>query len=419
MLIAENLNINNDVYNCTPTLFHIKRFFQMPIDKRIALLDCITFVREIAAFMTVNGNEPMNEAYMSRAEKFDIKTLLIPVGRSSMQQIKDAQKNGFKICIGKINSLDDLIHAIQSSPDYILLPEAIDTETLRKYIEAIDPAEVEAVAEQIDIFGEDSSKLNFETTKIRPEGTDLRVISFNILTTFWNHQPAVEPRSAGIVKALEGLKPDLGGLQEAEIRWYNELKDKIAPYSFVILEDEDLQGSITPRLIYNSEKFRQIESGLLPYTDKWLRCLHWAILEDKESGKRLILTNTHWDLTAEKRMANAKLMCEYISALKEKYRLPVICTGDYNCTSESEEFNYFLNTVSLKDSLDASPVKENETITSSFNPKFVEAPRKESEVIDHAVISEELIPLAARLVVDPDLLRSTDHIPLISDLKFK
>ncbi len=405
-------------YTFTKDEAHCRLFFGLPADTRKALIDKVSFVYETDGFIFGNGDNPINEIYLSEARKNRAETILVPANITSVQQVREAQKNGFKVCFIKADNIDAIVNGLLLSPDCILINRDYDIEALCQFLLSVDSSTIEPIARQIDLSIPGEYTINSETVSLRPNGTELRVISFNILAPLWNHRPQVAPRAEAIISALHRFTPDLGGLQEAEAIWYKALNDKIAPFDFVKLSDDSLQSSISPRLIYDTRKFRQIEAGLIPYTDSWLRCLHWAVLEEIESGRRLILTNTHWDLTSGKRMENAKLMEQYLADLKARFNLPVICTGDFNCVKDSPEFEHILNAAALRDAIFSSPYKENDMISSHFNPRYYTSPCAGSNLIDHVLTSCEFEPLAARFVLDKKLMSASDHLPLIADFKW-
>ncbi len=392
-------------------------FFCKTPDERAAIFDKVQFVHEIDAFSPQNRNQPLNEIYLAQVPD-GCKTLSVARGNlTSVQQVKTAREKGYKICIGPLKNTDQVAVALQLSPDYILLAKDLDKAKLRKAILAQKKPD-KNFREPIDISKPGDYVLNYSSAAQRTDGTRLRVISFNILAQYWNHQPQIAPRAGAVIDAIHHFKPDLIGLQEAQKEWYEALENRIAPYQFVRQKvPADQKENPSCNILFNAERFRQIDGGILPFTDRWIRCLHWVLLEDRRTSERFIFTNTHWDLSVPKRLKNSRMMCDYLRILTARYNVPVICTGDFNSSVESAELNNLMKTMSLKDAVAVAPVTENKNIASSFWPVITTAPYKNVKHIDHVLVSPELTPLSARLILDKKLLNVSDHLPLVVDLK--
>ncbi len=387
---------------------------------RAALLDRVSFVREIDAFQPENKNLPLNETYLELAAQQSKKTLLTPCTGgtvSSRRQIRVAREKGYRVCLGPINNIKDAVFAVLSEPDAILLDSTLDADTLRTELLSTHP-NVTNPTLPIDLSVPSDFKLNYARVARRTEGTHWRVLSFNILAGSWNHKPAISTRADGVAEIIRHLAPDFIGLQEVQKEWYFALKDRVAPYRFVTHPDGSVpEGEPSCHLLFNAEKFRQIASGVRAYTDRWLRCLHWSVLEDIKTGKRVILTNTHWNLTEKTRIVNAILMSVFIRELAAEYDAPVVCTGDFNTAVSRPDLQLFLTQSGFLDAVSTAPVTENRGISSWYWPVTSDTPYLGIPHIDHVIVSPGVRPLAAFLVLDPKILQVSDHLPLVVDLQ--
>ncbi len=392
-------------------------FFSKSPGKRAEIFDKVNFVYEIEAFLPKNKKLPLNEIYFSQVKPNSGRTLLV-AGNSltSVQQIKEAQAKGYKVCLGPLKNINEVVIALQAAPDYILLEKSLEKAKLRAAIMA-QGKPVKNDREPIDLSGKGNFVLNYPSSAKRSSGTRLRILSYNILASCWNHMPQIAPRAPVIAEAIHHFKPDLIGIQEVEMPWYKALKNKIAPYQFVRQKDPADQGNPSCNILFNAERFRQLDGGILPYTDKWIRCLHWALLEDINTKERFLFTNTHWDLSIPKRLKNSRMMSAYLKDLTAKYDVPVICTGDFNSNTDSEELKELLKSTRLKNAVLEAPMKENDGISSCYWPVVSSTPYKGVKHIDHVLVSPELTLLSARLVLDRKLLEASDHLPLVVDLK--
>ena len=212
------------------------------------------------------------------------------------------------------------------------------------------------------------------------------------------------------------LAPDFAGLQELDSVWYVELEKLIKPYRFARNPYKECMCAV----IYDSTKYKQVDGGVLPFTNKTIRCLRYTLLEDLKSGKKILVTNTHWDLTVEKRLKNANLMLQQIKDLQKKYPgIPVVCTGDFNCSVLRKELQLFLQGSGFIDTSDAAPISENKMVASWISPRYAVTPLPNSRQIDHVIVSGDWHILSAKLLFAPKLLQSSDHLPIVTDLKYK
>ena len=90
---------------------------------------------------------------------------------------------------------------------------------------------------------------------------------------------------------------------------------------------------------YKRDKFTLIEDGYLLYdgmNDCNSKGLTWAVLEEKENGRRWAFVSTHfWWMyrgqeDSDQRVENAKQLKAVCDSIVEKYHIPVIIGGDFN-----------------------------------------------------------------------------------------
>ena len=254
---------------------------------------------------------------------------------------------------------------------------------------------------------------NYPGNLQRAKNTDLRVLSYNILAQCWNrHMRHAEERAADVIEIIRNTAPDTAGLQELDPIWYKLLDGKIEPWKFA----RDPYDSNMCAVIYDSRRFRQIDGGVMKYTDLRIRCLRWTLLEEIKTQRKLLITNTHWDLTVPKRMANSQLMVQYIAELKKRFPgVPVICTGDFNSTVESTELTQLLQKTNLLDSVDIAGKTENKFTCSVIDAKLgVLRPSKRH--IDHILVPAGTTVLSSKLLYSPVTMRASDHLPLLADV---
>lgn len=391
-------------------------FLNKSPQERAELVNRVKLVTEISGFAP-GKNLPLNEVLMEQAKKAGAK-ILFASKDSFTFQVRQAHRQGFQVCMPAQN-INDVILAILKSVDFILV-DGLEPGIVRERLLADYTGKTLPWYPSLNLNQKGNFVLNYRTAVPRTPGSDLRVLTFNLLAETWTKtnpsvQLCLQPRARLVIDFIREFAPDLIGLQEVGVEWYAALENSLEPYRFIKEAAPEHQGKVFCALLYNSECYRQLDGGVFPFTDPRLRCLHWALFENIQTGKRFILTNTHWDLTPEKRMANAKQMVEYIAQLQEKYEVPVICTGDFNADTASTEFKQLLKIAKLQDAMVTAPHKENNRIASCYAPEYQAAPSRDEAQIDHILFSEKVSPLSARLILDETLLLASDHLPLITD----
>lgn len=148
---------------------------------------------------------------------------------------------------------------------------------------------------------------------------------------------------------------DIFGAQEVLHHQLTDLLDRLPEFAYVGVgrEDGKTKGEYAP-IFYRKDRFSVEKSG-----NFWLaedmnavgkkgwdaaceRVATWAILKDKNTGKRLFFLNTHLDHMGKvARHEGALLVIDQATKLSEG--LPVIVTGDFNATPDDEPIQVLVN----------------------------------------------------------------------------
>ncbi|MBO5958513.1 MAG: endonuclease/exonuclease/phosphatase family protein, partial [Lentisphaeria bacterium] len=210
---------------------------------------------------------------------------------------------------------------------------------------------------------------------------------------------------------IKKAAPDFAGLQEVDM--YRLLTPLLAPYKF-IKEPQNMCA-----ILYDSTKYRELEAGTIPFHEKIshrIRCLNWALFEALDSKKKIIVTNTHWDLTDKTRAINSEKMVLYITELQKKFPgVPIVCTGDFNTFTKKLPLQNFMQKTGLKDAIETAPAVENKRVCSYFYPFCQKKPPTPSYHIDHIIATDDLRPLSASLICGGIVYEASDHLPVIAD----
>ena len=266
-----------------------------------------------------------------------------------------------------------------------------------------------------------------------PMPQPLTVLSFNIRYDNRADGPNRWQHRREAVAALIG-PVQVAGLQEVLHSQLTDLKEALPDFTAVGVgrDDGKQQGEYSP-ILYRTARFELRDSGTF-----WLsaepekvgskgwdaslpRICTWAKLFDKENAREFYFFNTHFDHRGEQaRLESAKLIVKQVAALRGAS--PVILTGDFNATPESEPIQAILTTANaagtrLADSRTlskANPVGP-ETTWNGFEKVM---PNRR---IDFAFIGGPLEVLTYEEVVDqlPDDRFPSDHFPVRIKIAFE
>lgn len=240
---------------------------------------------------------------------------------------------------------------------------------------------------------------------VKPETTDIRVMSFNIQAELWGGPP-IEGREEKLNTLLMEYLPDVVGLQEVTAPWYEYLsKYEGEKYCFVDKVNENGDTNYSP-LIYNKDTTELLKHGTRIYSrgnDPKLRLLSWGLFKNKETGSKFIVTSTHWDIGSNADMitVQAAEMGKWVKEFHQKYGVPVISTGDYNRKVTTDQFRNF---VAISGFIDGNTAK---TITEQD---------KNAETIDHIMASGDVVFNEFKILRDEFATSISDHKPMYADI---
>jgi endonuclease/exonuclease/phosphatase family metal-dependent hydrolase len=233
------------------------------------------------------------------------------------------------------------------------------------------------------------------------ESLPLRVMTFNI--RYNNPDDSLnnwQYRTDVAAETILEYDVDLLGTQEVLVNQLCDLKERLPQYAAIGVGRADgKEAGEYGAIFYKKDKFEVEKSGTF-----WLsetpevagskgwdgaceRVATWAILKEKHSRKQLFFINTHLDHVGKiARREGVKLLLE--RAKTESNGLPVIITGDFNASPESEAIQQVLTDGKFFDTrLLAPSVPE---INSTFHG-FGKAPAEEREIIDYVFVTKDVI----------------------------
>ena len=216
-----------------------------------------------------------------------------------------------------------------------------------------------------------------------------------------------------IVGTQEGLRNQLDDLQNnlPEYKWYGIARD-----------DGNTRGEHSA-IFYKKDKFNVLDSGnfwLSQTPDKpgfgWdarnNRICTWLKMKEKGSKKTFYVFNVHYDHRGvEARKESSKLILAKILSIAGTQ--PVIFTGDFNGSKQSEWYNTINNSNLLKDAL--TEVDHPYINNGSFNA--FQQHNSSNEIIDHIFITKQWKPVRYGIITDTYHGKfPSDHYPVLVEL---
>ena len=178
---------------------------------------------------------------------------------------------------------------------------------------------------------------------VKPLNSDLRLMSCNVLATFWDESSAAEGISfdmrTEIFKSyLQVFDPDVLGLQEVCNDWLSCLQTICGDgNTWKLATGGGARIYFVNPILYRADRYQLVTEGWINYSQgnsqAWGgRYMTWAVLESIATGERFALVNVHWSGHWLPEL-NAVQATETLAKLKElqsTYNCQVCITGDFN-----------------------------------------------------------------------------------------
>lgn len=260
-------------------------------------------------------------------------------------------------------------------------------------------------------------------------GSPLRVLQFNIrIISNSDGMNNWYYRCGDVVAFCRNVCPDIIGMQEVTVPQRTYMMECLPDYACIGLgRDGGQRGEHSP-VFYLKEKFILEDSGTF-----WLsetpervsigwdaacnRIFCWTILRNRQTGERFFYANTHFDHAGELARDNSALLSKQ-RITQYAQGLPVIVTGDFNCSSLSNCYSLMLNTEGTRPLCDAWKVARISEGPVGTYHGWGKTQSMESNRIDIIFTSPEINVLR---VVSDDYTRRprmlSDHTPVYVDME--
>ena len=175
-------------------------------------------------------------------------------------------------------------------------------------------------------------------------GDTMSVLSFNLYGG-----ADYDNRKNAVLNVIATYLPDTFGIQEGKDAWVNFFASALSEYyaQVGLGNQEDGYTETFNHIYYRKDRFNLIEGGTIWLSDniheagsklpesKRVRIATYALLEDRESGKRLLHVNTHLD--NQSALAREKQL-NIVMRLISSFDAPCVLTGDFNSVPGSSVY---------------------------------------------------------------------------------
>ena len=169
-----------------------------------------------------------------------------------------------------------------------------------------------------------------------------RALHYNILVEWVNWgcggilEGPVYKRREPMANIVLDHAPDFICFCEVFERWAATLPELFGhKYSFVCIDRADNNAANRTLVAYDRKKFRLLEGGYenipaVPSINH--RVMTWGLLEERETGKHILVCGTHWESTPREsdRQKQAIMCAELINQKSAQYNAEIILMGDFN-----------------------------------------------------------------------------------------
>lgn len=262
---------------------------------------------------------------------------------------------------------------------------------------------------------------------------NLLVMSYNLRFDTPDDGPnRWDARKDQVVNLIRFYEPAFIGTQEGLLHQLEYLEDELAKYKWIGVgrDDGSMEGEFSA-LFYDSTKVELIDGSEQTI---WLsetpskpskswdaalpRIVTYGQFRDKSDNSNFFVFNTHFDHAGETaRAKSAELVVEKVKEVAEGK--PVIFTGDFNVTPDSEPYAILTSeNSSLQDAYEASSQPH-------IGPQFtyegfeVRNENEENRRIDYIFVNDKVQVLKHAIIPTfREYYYPSDHLPVIAQITF-
>lgn len=274
-----------------------------------------------------------------------------------------------------------------------------------------------------------TSKLSEKIVQIpkKEDASYIRFVTNNILKQSLNNS---WDRLYGLLGAYVHMDADIFVLQEVDSVWNTRygLTERMKNMGFSLVTNNE---QVDCPIYYKTDRFKLIEGGFEKYDltkspEKESKSYTWACLEEKTTGKRIIVMGTHFiangtksELRANKdihRQVCAEQLVVKSAELMKKYgAIATVMGGDYNTTPNTEAYKIMAD--GLVSARNGAAVKVNMDFATDC--VVGQSPSKGADkAIDHVFYSKGgITPKLFQTLVSEFTYSYSDHVPVVFDFE--
>lgn len=257
----------------------------------------------------------------------------------------------------------------------------------------------------------------------------VQVMSYNIrLDVESDGENKWDMRKEKLASLMSYYAADFIGGQEIQHHQLQYLLTQLSSYTYIgVGRDDGKQAGEYSCIFYKKERFDLLQEGTF-----WLsqtpdtvskgwdaacnRVCTYGLFTERSTGKKCWVFNTHLDhMGKTARLESAKLILSKIRTLNEKLSLPVILTGDLNCTIEDEPIRWISKDLNNSRQISKEPAYGPIATFNGF--RFHEIPQNG---IDYIFLSRspQIKCLRYATITDSyDCKYPSDHFPVIATIE--
>jgi endonuclease/exonuclease/phosphatase family metal-dependent hydrolase len=251
----------------------------------------------------------------------------------------------------------------------------------------------------------------------------VKVMSYNIRLDTPNDSVNQWPKRTHKVYALiKKYDPDIIGLQEVLHHQLTDLLQNLPAYRYIGVgrDDGKTKGEYSA-ILYKKDRFKALNQNTfwlsttpeVPGSKSWdaaiTRVASWGTFTDQKTSKSFLFMNTHFDhIGVEARKNSAALLKQKANDIAKD--LPLIITGDFNCTRDDGPYQVMMDPKGI---MLSDPAPENPPGTfCSFKVNSIEC-----KAIDYIFHSNAWKAEGYQVINDNDgKYYPSDHLPVMVSL---